>query len=28
SKLKNLVGVLKWTLKRPEDDTTFDSLFS
>lgn len=28
SKLKNLLGVLKWTLKRPEDDTTFDSLFN
>ena len=27
-KLDNLVGVLKWRLKIPEDDTTFSSLFS
>ena len=28
SKLDNLVGVLKWTFKSPEEDTTFGDLFS
>lgn len=27
-KLENLVGVLKWILKKPEDDTTFGDLFT
>ena len=28
SKLKNLVGVLNWRIKRPEEDTTFNSFFT
>ena len=28
SKLKNLVGVLKWELRRPEEDTTFGDFFT
>jgi hypothetical protein len=26
-KLENILGVLRWRLRRPEDDTTFDDLF-
>lgn len=27
-KISNILGVLKWNLKRPEDDTTWDNIFS
>ena len=27
-KIENILGVLKWRLKRPEDDTTWGSIFS